>query len=408
LNLGANIQQGDFQQRGEQGLFESVGFRLFNLAGSPTSKTSHVHFRVIDGADERGATQYDGDFQGLYLAVEQLDGRFLDEHDMPDGNLYKMEGGTGEANNIGPAGPADKSDLNGFIAAYSSATPPTEQWWRDNVDLEQYYAYRAMVEATHHWDIGFGKNYFYYRNPDTGKWSQHAWDLDLTWTTTYAPGCGDCEPFKTKLLSHPSLLMEYRNRLREIRDLLFNAEQVGQMLDEHAAFADRPAGGASLIDADRAMWDYNPLMVSSYINPSKAGHGRYYQSASPQTYAGMVQKLKNYVATRSTYIDNNLLTANDEAAAPPRRTVSYTGPAGYPLNRLAFSATSFAPGSSGGAFAAIQWRVAEVTDPTAPAYDPAMPKMYEIAAAWESGELTAFQSTVNIPGNAIEAGHAYR
>jgi hypothetical protein len=50
-------------------------------------------------------------FWGLYLAVEQPDGRFLDAHGLPDGNLYKMEGGSGEPNNLGPDGPADGSDL---------------------------------------------------------------------------------------------------------------------------------------------------------------------------------------------------------------------------------------------------------------------------------------------------------
>jgi hypothetical protein len=405
LNLGANIQQGDFQQRGEQGLFESVGFRLFNLAGSPTSKTNYVHFRIIDRPSETGATQYDGDFQGLYLVVEQLDGRFLDEHGMPDGNLYKMEGGTGEANNIGPAGPTNKSDLNSFMAAYGGAT--TDQWWRDNLDLEQYYNYRAMVETIHHWDIGFGKNYFFYHNPETGKWSEHAWDLDLTWTTTYAPGCGDCEPFK-QVLSRPTFLREYRNRLRELRDLLFNPEQVGQMLDEHAGFVDTPMGGASLIDADRAMWDYNPILVSSLVNPSKAGHGRFYQSASPQTFAGMVQKLKNYVATRSSYLDNTVITAAEENAAPRRPTVTYTGASGYPTNRLTFNTSAFAAGNQGGSFAALQWRIAEVTDPTSPNYDPTAPKLYEINSNWESGELTTFASTVTIPGEAVEPGHTYR
>ena len=406
LNLGANIQQGDFQQRGEQGLFESVGFRLFNLAGSPTSKTNYVHFRIIDRPSETGATQYDGDFQGLYLVVEQLDGRFLDEHGMPDGNLYKMEGGTGEANNIGPAGPTNKSDLNSFMAAYGGTT--TDQWWRDNLDLEQYYNYRAMVEAVHHWDIGFGKNYFFYRDPETGKWSEHAWDLDLTWTTTYTPGCGDCEPFKAPVLSRPTFLREYRNRMRELRDLLFNPEQVGQMLDEHASFVDTPAGGASLIDADRAMWDYNPILVSPLVNSSKAGHGRFYQSASPQTFAGMVQKLKNYVASRSTYIDNTVITTAEENAAPRRPTVTYSGAAGYPTNRLSFETSAFVAGNLGGNFAALEWRIAEVTDPNTPNYDPAAPKLYEITPNWESGELTTFASSVSIPGEAVVSGHTYR
>jgi len=39
LNLGACIQQGDHDHRGEQGMFESVGSRLFQLAGADGFKT---------------------------------------------------------------------------------------------------------------------------------------------------------------------------------------------------------------------------------------------------------------------------------------------------------------------------------------------------------------------------------
>ena len=84
LNLGACIQQGDYNHRGEQGMFESVGFRLFNLAGVDSPKTTFVTFRVIDDVAESSTTdQYQGDFWGVYLAVEQEDGRFLDEHNLP-------------------------------------------------------------------------------------------------------------------------------------------------------------------------------------------------------------------------------------------------------------------------------------------------------------------------------------
>ncbi|HON07514.1 MAG TPA: lamin tail domain-containing protein, partial [Verrucomicrobiota bacterium] len=84
LNLGASIQQGDYNHRGEQGMFESVGFRLFQLAGVPSVNTTFVTFRVIDEADEASpTTQYEGDFWGLYLATEQPNGRFLEEHNLP-------------------------------------------------------------------------------------------------------------------------------------------------------------------------------------------------------------------------------------------------------------------------------------------------------------------------------------
>src|SRR5512140_2583785 len=93
LNLGACIQQGDYGHRGEQGLFESVGFRLMQLAGVPAPDTSFAELRVVDAASETGATQYDSDLWGLYLSLQPEDGNFLDEEGLPDGNLYKMDGG---------------------------------------------------------------------------------------------------------------------------------------------------------------------------------------------------------------------------------------------------------------------------------------------------------------------------
>ncbi|MBZ0256622.1 lamin tail domain-containing protein, partial [bacterium] len=54
LNLGANIQQGDYLHRGEQGMFESVGFKLFDMAGIESSNTNFVHFRIIDEESEDG------------------------------------------------------------------------------------------------------------------------------------------------------------------------------------------------------------------------------------------------------------------------------------------------------------------------------------------------------------------
>ena len=90
--------------------------------------------------------------------------------------------------------------------------------------------------------------------------------------------------------------------MREIRDLLYNTDQTGMLIDEMACFVYTP-GQPSLVDADRAMWDYNPILTSSYVNASKAGHGRFYENAvSPGDFAGMAQKMKNYVAARNAWI----------------------------------------------------------------------------------------------------------
>jgi hypothetical protein len=413
LNLGASIQQGDYLHRGEQGMFESVGFRLFQLVGEPAMNTTFVQFRIIDDAQESRATnQYTGDFWGVYLAVEQPDGRFLDEHGLPDGNLYKMEGGSGEPNNLGFAGPVDSSDLWAFMNGYNGTT--TTAWWQTNLHLSSYYGYQTIIQAIHHYDIADGKNYFYYRNPDDLRWSVFPWDLDLTWADNmYRSGqTGGDEPLKSRLLSNfsrnpafPDLVRAFRNRVREIRDLLWNQDEAFRLLDEYARLL-RGTNAVSLLDADRAQWDYNPLLTNaSVVNLSKAGHGRYYQrGAGTRDFAGMVALMKNYVSYRATNAAFSLDTIAMETNLPARPAATYVGPPGFPANRLAFRGSFF----SGSNFASACWRLGEITLPDRPADDAAEPQRYEITAAWESADLTAPVLDFTFPAGVVKVGHCYR
>jgi hypothetical protein len=400
LNFSACIQQGNFQHRGEQGMFEAVGFKLFELADVEAPKTHWVHFRIIDEAAETGATQHDGDFWGLYLAIEQMDGRFLDEHDLPDGNLYKMEGGTGELNNQGPSAATDKSDLNSYLSRYQGNQ--SESWWRQNMDLPRYYSYRTIVEGIHHYDIGYGKNYFYYLSPETQKWSTLPWDLDLTWASNMYGNGND--PFKGKVLGKPVFKMEYGNRAREILDLLFNNDEGDRLIDEFAAVIDEPTGPMpSIADADRAMWDYHPIMSSGKVNGSKAGKGRFYQKTGTKNFPGMVKIMKNYIRTRRNFI---LKSAARDTKHPDQPTIVYSGGGGHPVNALRFRSSAF--GDSSGKFAGMKWRLAEVSAPDAAPYDPANPRQYEINADWESDVLTKFADTIALPTGLAKVGHWYR
>jgi hypothetical protein len=340
LNLGASIQQGDYGHRGEQGLFESVGFRLFNLAGVEAPHTAFITFRIIDEVLEADPTdQFTGDFWGVYLAVEQMDGRFLDEHDLPDGNLYKMEHGTGpsgangELSNQGPGQVSDSSDLIAFRTAAEGPNNRTDDWWRENLDLPRYYSYQAILQAIHHYDVCCGKNYYYFNNPDTGRWIVLPWDLDLTWDDgMYVGGVsGGTEPFRSRVLSdfstsplRPELTLEFKNRVREIRDLLYNTDQATRLIDEYAGLLRGPGSGPTLLDADRAMWDYNPKMISGTYSTSpgsKAGHGRFYQAGTPtRDFAGMVQKMKNYVHYRASLAALSRLAAAWTALPATRRS----------------------------------------------------------------------------------------
>lgn len=415
LNLGACIQQGDYLHRGEHGMFESVGFRLFELTGTTGCDTAYVQFRIIDEAAETNpADQFSGDFWGVYLALEQPDGRYLEAHDLPDGNLYKMEGGFGDANNLGPDGPVDSSDLSAFMSAYNATQ--TESWWRTNFNLPAYFAYQTIVQGIHHYDIADGKNYYFYRNPADSRWQTIPWDLDLTWSDNmYRAGqTGGDEPFKSRVLSNfdldapalPNINREFRNRVREIRDLLWNTDEAFRLLDEHARLL-RGTNQWSLIDADRAQWDYNPVMVDgSLVNTSKAGHGRYYQSGvGTRDFNGMVAKMQNYIRYRGSNSVFSLDVISAEPDRPATPTATFAGSTGFPVDELRFAVSDY---SGNAPQSAVRWRIAEVTRPDHPGFDPSRPLPYEITPVVESGNLPPNTASWTPPTGSLRVGRLYR
>jgi hypothetical protein len=200
-----------------------------------------------------------------------------------------------------------------------------------------------------------------------------------------------------RILSRPAFALEYQNRLREIRDLLFNADQAYKLIDDYAAIISDPRGGPSMVDADRAMWDYHPVLA----RVMKGGHGLFYQASRTKTFGGMAQLMKDYVNRRSALIDQALLR---DPQVPPTPTIAATCPTNFPIDNLSFRASP----AVGNNFAAMKWRIAEITDKTAPAYKPNQPGKYEITPAWESGELTTFNADMAFPSEVAKPGHAYR
>ena len=385
LNFSACIQQGSFGQRGEHGMFEALSNKLFNMAGVPTSKTNWVHFRIIDERYEDGTlnaahppltssgTQYDGDFWGVYMTLEQLDGQFLDEHDLPDGNLYKMDQAYPNGlklNNQGSTAVSDNSDVISFRSSYQSSH--SADWWGSNVNLESYYGLYAIYNAVHHGDIT-SRNHFFYQNPEptTNEWGtnnlwwQLVWDVDLTWTCYYG---SMSDPFsRSGVLNHTEVNVACKNRVREIIDLLFNPDQTNQLIDEFAAVIDDPDGGLSIVDADRAMWDYHWVVSDGayprYLDQQasfKAGQDRFYQEAVDRGYqrdfAGMVQVMKDFVVERGSRMNS----ISNDSAIPYTPTVTTTCPPNFPINCLTFEISPFSDPQGSGTFAAMKWRIAEV------------------------------------------------
>lgn len=395
LNLGACIQQGDIGIRGEQGMLESVNFRLFNLAGLPAPRTHWVQLRIIDGAEETPADQYQGDFWGLYLATENVDANFLPEHGLSKQSLFKVEGfqphfGFDAHDGIG------ELQAQNFMAELFQVSRD-EAWWRRTVDLPRYYGYRAILEAVHHYDIMGGKNYFFRHDPDAGRWTVVPWDTDLTWADD-GYGNGD-EPFhQAGALRVPALRREYQNRLREICDLLFNADQAGALIDEYAAVISDPAGGPSIAEADRRHWDHHPILSSQHVMSDKAMPGSFYRKSPSGDFRGIISLMKQFVVHRGEYLEQGLLAGQP---LPPRPIIADDEARKPGETKLRFRVKADSLGESK---PAISWRVGAITPTNTPAFDPRSPRQYEITPVWSAdGGMLA-----EIPADTLRPGTTYR
>ena len=387
---------------------EPLTFRLHQLAGVYSSSTHYFHFRIIDAAAESSPTsQYEGDFWGLYLAVEQPEREFLDERGLPDGNIYNMHGSPSSCpqRNQGSLQPTDKSDLAAFTsgsAGYNKTNPVQPlSWWEANLDLRQYYSYNPINLAVNNADMRPEENCNYYHNQATGRWRVLPWDVDLTFEDgTHYDNWENLD----YVLTHAAARQQYRNRCRELLDLLLDNDQAARLVDEHVLLLTRGRSGDTLVEANQALWDYHPR---------KNKKGIWYANFTPallpkRDFASYVAYTKQFLRATG-YGGSRVAAQAADPSIPLTPSISYAGAGGFPVNALVFESSSFArPASSTAAFAALEWRVAEVHHPGVPNHDPTRPNVYEIEGTWHSGELPAFAPTVKVPTIAIAPGRTYR
>jgi len=348
--------------RGTGGMLlnECMALRLYNMAGEPASKSQYFHFRVIDDASEAGPTQYDGDFWGMYFGFEHADGAFIDEHELPDGNIYKMDGppyNRGKINQ-GPTQVADGSDVVSFVQEYKNAH--NLSWWQDNVNLDWYYSYRAVSIAINNSDPRAEQNALYYHNPETNKWSIHPWDLDLSyeWGSHWVDSGYN---YLYGALNYQQTQIDMKNRTRELLDLLFNADQAWQLVNEMASVISNSSSEPSFVEAEQAMWEHHPGM--NYP-------GLWYEHnefLTTRDWLGMIEYYKKFLSpvgfsdvTYGSFGVHALVNDAFDPDIPDMPTVTYTGSAGFPTNDLIFEAGPFKDPQGDNTFAAMKWRIAEV------------------------------------------------
>jgi len=310
FGLEANAYPWASVHRGGAGVEEAAAYRAFELAGIPSLRTTYVHWRVIDGASEAetpgttvtdasygvaGDGQYAGDFWGLYMALEPTEGNFLDERNLPVGNLYAIEGSAGDKKAQGPTQPTGQADWIAFRdlaqQGTSAAAGQPEQWYRDNIDLPALYTFMAVSRLAGNVDVRPGDNWRVYHRPTDNRWVIVPYDLDMMFIAAHHWGgamdgitVAGAPLIVRAMMRYPAIAMEYRNRCREIQSLLASdgttsGGQMGQLLDEYAQLVN-PAGVAlTWADADAAMWNLHPRTAGNGADTGQNnGRGNFFRS----------------------------------------------------------------------------------------------------------------------------------
>ena len=413
--------------RGMAGLDEAFSYRIHELAGVQSSKTHFTHFRIIDRAEETSPTdQYEGDLWGLYLSVEHIDGRFLDERDLPDGNTYKIAGSSGIKKNQGPTQSEDSSDWNAF--RNTTSTSSSVEWWRGNFDLPSYYAFRGINRVVSNVDLRDGSNFGMYHHPD-GHWYVLPQDLDMMfppethWSGTVE--MKDC-------LARPEIENEFRNHCRKIMDLMLSdpsptGGQAVQLIHDISQWTNPSGAAQTFADVDRFMWNYHPRTASNHrgqfcVTPKNGSlqGGAWTRTLASADYEGFMQYVADFITDTDPdgfsvgdgdqrgYGFNYLEQEASDSAIPFKPTIAYTGTDGYPVDGLRFESSVFADPQGSGTFGALEWRLAEVRNSASPGYVVGERWKYEMDALWESGEILTQDYSVDIPPLNLKAGHTYR
>jgi hypothetical protein len=134
----------------------------------------------------------------------------------------------------------------------------------------------------------------------------------------------------------------------------------------------------------------------------KAGQGLFYEAARSHDFSGMVQLMKDYVKSRSGWIDALLLR---DSKIPETPSITALCPANFPPDQLRFRASAYKGASD---FAAVKWRLAEIGKQRG-SDGPSRPRVLsEITPVWESSELKNATPEMGIPPGQAKSGHSYR
>lgn len=411
-------------------LNEYLNYLLMNKVGVPAPNSHYFHWRVVRGATEAPGL-YDGDFYGLTWVQEDYDANFLEAHNLPKGNLYKLINAA-RANDP-YLDMVEQRRYQGALAVTNGGdavriqnellnpnTSQTDAWLLANVNYTNWYAYHTICEAVRNYDTwpSANKNAAWFfdteynsTNQNNGRFWTMPWDMTDTWGPTWNSGQDLAWNgiWGTTANIHTNMLRDYRNTMREIRDLLFQPDQINPMIDAVAARV------SAIAPADLLRWSYSTPSGSAYSSMALPGPG------FTGGFAGYVQDMKDFMftgGTKSWWLDRSTVSAGGwitrldtvatDPAIPNKPTIYYVGPTNYPMNALIFECLPFADPQGAGTFGAMQWRLAEVRNTNQPAADARIIPPLEWDTIWTSGPLMIFSNRITVPGIYVETNKVYR
>jgi hypothetical protein len=354
------------------GFHETINSKLWRMIGVECPYFLPAHFRMIDGADE-APDQYNGDFFGFATIVQDIDGRLLDERKLPNGNMYKLKDGVANPldlqRNQSRTAVTDGSDFRNIRNNLDSSQ--SDSWLRDHVDWDQWKRYHAVVEAVRHYDFGTPTSHFknraWYFKEESGapfgllRIVPH--DHDASWAKGYhdslnsvGNSIGTGFPWAAIFddIKRPptgtgkiAFTTDYRNFIREFRQLLWQEETVKTLIDDQVALL------ARFSQADRARWTGAPAAAGreSMVPPGNiASPMRNFAFRSDTMYGS------NLAGGRGAFLDQ--IAA--DSAIPNQATITYSGEDGFPVGGLQFTSSAFSNPQGSGTFDKMEWRLAEV------------------------------------------------
>jgi len=220
--------------------------------------------------------QKNGEFFGLYRLQELYDGRFRSQQGYDNGEFFKATGGgwltlqPGRLSAFEKREP-DDGDMTLILEANDALRDRNQErrtaWAYRNIDIPAIINYSALFSLIHHGDQ-LTKNYYVYRNADTGRWSQLFWDLDQSWRGSKYGSCPKdrmTEPSCVKnrlldaVLEVPEFEEMYWRRMRTIVDRYLAPGRLEQVRIDAMQFISEEEGAQDALawGGNNGLWRRN-------------------------------------------------------------------------------------------------------------------------------------------------------